>query len=283
MMEQIDEFSYYNLGLALAPLSEAPNAARKFNDVFFSLVQAITALDAFDKSPFIHAKGAARDIKDRIGDLFKRTRDKDGDGNLNFDSELPPYAFTSLILAIGDFRAILSRESARLPIFFIPQKGLSLTGDLIEQAELDFPEPLRQSLPRDATAEIRQAGKAMAFDLFTAHAFHMMRAAEIVVLWLLRTYYNESIPTAQRNWSQYIKILQKHGPDPALLRFLDEVVRFERNESIHPTKLLTEVEAQMIYTVAKGAIMAMMQHMKNLEAYDPLAALALASMDDPVK
>jgi hypothetical protein len=38
MMEQIDEFSYYNLGLALAPLSEAPNAARKFNMVTLILI-----------------------------------------------------------------------------------------------------------------------------------------------------------------------------------------------------------------------------------------------------
>ena len=72
------------------------------------------------------------------------------------------------------------------------------------------------------------------------------------------------------NWGNYISIIKKNGGDPELVRYLNEMARIERNEGIHPTKLLTEVEADMRYTVAKGAIMAMIRDFTNRSFYDSL-------------
>ena len=65
-----------------------------------------------------------------------------------------------------------------------------------------FPEEVRQLLPSNAVDEIRQAGKALAFDMFTAYAFHMMRAAEILILGLVRDYYPITLRESQRNLGQ---------------------------------------------------------------------------------
>ena len=48
------------------------------------------------------------------------------------------------------------------------------------------------------------------------------------------------------------------------------MARIERNEGIHPTRLLTEMEADMRYTVAKGAIIAMARDLMNRSFYDSL-------------
>lgn len=48
------------------------------------------------------------------------------------------------------------------------------------------------------------------------------------------------------------------------------MARIERNEGIHPTKLLNETEADMRYGVAKGAIMAMIRDLNNRSFYDSL-------------
>ncbi len=237
------------------------------------MFRAQEALDEFEKSPLQYSKVAAKEMSEEIRRLFQAHRKKDAAGKetdeIDWSQTIKPYLLDSLKRAIADFETLLARESPGMPVFFVPQKGIYNTTDLIEHAEQDFAN--HSELSMGAIKEIQQAGRCLAFDLFTAHAFHMMRAAEIVVLALLQEYYNESVPTAQRNWGQYVSILRRRGAPPDLLRFLDEVVRIERNESIHPTKLLTEVEAQIIHTIAKGAIMAMVEHIETLEAYDPLA------------
>jgi hypothetical protein len=83
-----------------------------------------------------------------------------------------------------------------------------------------------------------------------------MRAVEVLVLQLLAKYKAEP---KQRNLGAYMEALQAKKADPDLIRFLDEMVRVERNEGIHPTKLYTEAEADMTYSIAKSAIIAVIE------------------------
>jgi hypothetical protein len=81
-----------------------------------------------------------------------------------------------------------------------------------------------------------------------------MRAVEVLVLELLSRYKVELKLESQRNLGNYVKLLKEKNADAQLTRYLDEMVRVERNESIHPTKLFSEAEADMIYSIAKSAI-----------------------------
>lgn len=270
-MESVDPFSYYRLGAAMTELlALKEDNTLTFNQMFRQLIESESAIDDLMKSGLEHSKSIARDLLSSLYSL----PDRDEQQQIIWNQPLTTWKIGTVKRHVRDLRTVLIRECPALPIFFVPQKGLHRTIDLITQAELDFPEAIRPQIPSAAIAEIQQAGKGLAFDMFTAHAIHMMRAAEIVVLHLLREYYNETVPVAQRSWSRYVDLLGAHRPDQELLRYLGEVVRIERNESIHPTKLLDETEAQMVYTIAKGAIMAMLKQARTLEAYDPLVQLA---------
>ena len=207
-MEQVDQYSYYKLGKALAEFEDTPVVATPFSAVFLKLFQIQVAVQEFEKSPCTHSKSAAKDIGSAITSLFGVGFQKDDNNQTDMNKPLQPWQFSDLSRAIKDFESNFARESPTLPIFFVPQKGISKTDDLIDRAEKDFPEPIREQLPSRVIEEIQQGGKALAFDLFTANSFHMMRAAELVMLNLLRDYYSATIPESGRNWGNYISILK---------------------------------------------------------------------------
>jgi hypothetical protein len=209
----------------------------------------------FDRSPCVHSKAAAKDIDSAIRDVMSVARKEDGK-EFDFDKQIEPWRLGDIARAISDFKSNFVRESPTLPIFFLPQKGLARTDQLINSAGVDFAPSVREALikyPR-AIEEIRQAGKALAVDLFTARGFHMMRAVEVLVLELLTKYGTPPPKESQRNLGNYVGLLKNKGAPEELLRFLNEMVRVERNENIHPAKLLSEAEADMIYSIAKSAI-----------------------------
>jgi hypothetical protein len=195
-----------------------------------------------------------------------------------FETQIEPWQFASLTRAISDFKSNFVRESPTLPIFFLPQKGLARTDQLINSAEVDFASSVREALakyPR-AIEEIRQAGKSLAVDLFTARGFHMMRAVEVLVLELLTKYGATPPKESQRNLGNYVGLLKDKGAPEELLRFLNEMVRVERNENIHPAKLLSEAEADMIYSIAKSAIITIIA---DLDSGALTAAIADAAVE----
>ena len=224
------------------------------------------------KSGLEHSKSAARDLRAVLNRLIGDATDGD---KIDWSKPVESYRVSALRRSISELKTILTRECPTLPLFFIPPKGLHRTADLIRQADLIFPEEVRKLLPNNAIEEIRQAGKALAFDIFTSYAFHMMRAAEILIRSLVRDYYPNALKGSQRNLGQYVRLLADNGADPELVRFLDELVRVERNEGIHPEKLLSEVDAEVIVTAARGAIIAAVRDLNNRSFYDSLL-LAIA-------
>ena len=258
----------------MSDLLRLPDEPGSYLDIYSVIFEAEQVIEVLMKSGLEHSKAAARDVTGTLNTLFENALDPKGE--IDLDKPLGKFAVSRMKQSVRDFQTILIRECPTLPVFFIPQKGLHRTADLIDRGELDFPEALRKSIPSQAIDEIRQGGKAFALDMFTAFAFHAMRAAEIVMLVLLRDYYNQTLKESDRNWGNYIRVIKDNGGDPELVRYLNEMARIERNEGIHPTKLLNEEEADMRYTVAKGAIMAMIRDLKNRSFYDEIAVSVAA-------
>src|SRR5262245_61046831 len=96
----------------------------------------------------------------------------------------------------------------------------------------------------DEQDNIVQAGKCLAFEVPTAAAFHIFRAAESV----MRLYYIAifgTIPAKKlRNWGAYLKNLKSHGgADPKILHSLEQIKELYRNPTIHPETKYTLEEA----------------------------------------
>src|SRR6266404_2343755 len=267
-VEPVDPYSYFRLGAAMKDLLNMADEPGSLGNVILTVFEARQALDELVKSGLEHSKAAARDLLETLRSISQDARDEEG--AIDWNKPVQSYRVSHIKQRVRELEIILTRECPTLPVFFIPAKGLNRTSDLIKQAELVFPEEVRKLLPSNAVDEIRQAGKALAFDMFTSYAFHMMRAAEILILGLVRDYYPVTLKESQRNLGQYVSLLSQNGAAPELVRFLDELLRVERNEGIHPTKLLTEVDAEVIVTAARGAIIAVVRDMGNRSFYDSL-------------
>lgn len=164
-VQPVDPYSYYKLGVAMAALLSLKEEPA-FREIFFEVIDAHNALDDLMASGLEHSKAAATDVKKSLLELPKDTLGEDN--KPDFSKPLPSWRVNTMKQAVRDLQTILIRECPTLPVFFIPQKGLHRTVDLINHAELDFPEDIRKSIPANAIEEIRQGGKALALDMFTA-------------------------------------------------------------------------------------------------------------------
>ncbi len=163
----------------------------------------------------------------------------------------------NITAGIKEFENVFAAELQALDTYFISQKAIYSTPDLIERADYSFPEEIRKVLPDEAKLDIRQAGRCLAFDLPTAAGFHILRAVETAI----RLYYNVvtkgTASPKTRNWGVYIRVLRKHGADPKIVSVLDQIRDMHRNPVIHPEVFLSIDEATVLFGVAQSAIVAM--------------------------
>ena len=85
-----------------------------------------------------------------------------------------------LLAAMTELEITLAHEMDAMPIWFVtPCRGYS-TDILIQNAEHIFGESEIRLLSSKTIADIREAGRAIAFELITAVGFHSVRAVEAV-------------------------------------------------------------------------------------------------------
>ncbi len=181
--------------MALARLSDAlpTTDPKKFGVLFFPMWQAQGILREFIKSPyFVHSKSVAQELLVGLRELDtegRKAKDKDDKDKeefpYDFEKEIQYWHVSNLKEKIGELETVMARESPTVPIFFIPQKGIYKTDELINRAETMFSAELQKGIPRQAITDVHEAGRCIAFELSTAAGFHVLRATEA----LTREYY----------------------------------------------------------------------------------------------
>jgi hypothetical protein len=192
-------------------------------------------------------------------------------------SEIPPdkleyvlswqdaYAITN---SLKEFQIVWQTELGKMDTYFISQKGIYSTSDLIERADNVLPAEIIKVLSESIRSDIKQAGRCLAFDLATAAGFHIMRALEGV----LRDFYCPTFLGTKpktRNWNGYIQCLKGTGADPKILAILDQIRSLHRNPTVHPQEVLTINEAMTLFGIAQSAVVAMME---DASKYNALAS-----------
>ena len=122
------------------------------------------------------------------------------------------------------------------------------------------------SLPIVAKYDFEQSGKAIAFELPTAAAFHILRGTESV----LREFYC-IIVTRRRVkpllWGEMIKSLEarRQPPSREILYLLTHIKNSFRNPTQHPEKIYEIDEVQDLFALCTDAISRMSHHLKSLK------------------
>jgi hypothetical protein len=156
--------------------------------------------------------------------------------HLNFNDIWP---VTSALTA---FEAVLGAELALVPLYVVTPKAGFDTAVLIESGATCFPTEIWSKAP-EALADLQQATKCIAFELFTAAGFHLHRANEAV----LRRYWDAVTKGAprpvSRNMGDYLNELSKQNAGDARVRAaLKDLKDLHRNPLIHPEKTLGNVD-----------------------------------------
>ncbi len=146
------------------------------------------------------------------------------------------------------------------------KKGAFSTKDLVENAHHQIPKPSRDGVPQITRDDFDQAGKCLAFDVYTAAAFHLLRGTEAV----LREYYSLVVPGPKqadpkmRNWGTYIRLLKQHGGSPTIIAVVDHLRDAYRNPVLHPEETFNEERLLALFGLCVSAIILIQTEISRL-------------------
>lgn len=188
------------------------------------------------------------------------------------------FMFKEVLKQTRNFEAILKADLLENLVAYHPQqKAIYSTALLIAHAENALHPQDLQKLEQKTIQEIRESGKCLAFDTYTASGFHMIRALELV----LHEYYvvickPENANKRLNNWAAYLSPLYKLCADKCatlskeekshvkkVYYLLQQIKDLDRNDIMHPETVLNETEALKLFDVAKTAIMVMAEKLPN--------------------
>jgi hypothetical protein len=278
-VKKLNLYEMYTFGKQLAALSGITQAA-KINAHIFQLWFARENLRALikDESPLLStSRRAARKMIETIDRVLPQ--DLAGIAKIADDSAFE-WAANSITNAMSELESVLGNDMPDIAAYVVSQKGIYRTEDLIDHADYQLTADIRATLPPQATSDLREAGKCLAYELATACTFHLWRAIETV----MESYYAELAAktfdqaNVTRNSGAHIKALGEAGADSKITAFLDHMRDEYRNPQTHPDAVIEIDEAQRLFAVAISSIDQMMVAIrKHNKAHLPAIANIFAS------
>lgn len=262
----VDQYPLYELGLALQDVKsvffrEGVAAV----DQVIALISAETKLtELLGGHPFeiSYCRSSTMSLLDSIEVAVRSFRDADT-GRFKADAQpLENWRQSEIKTAIEVFEHQFSAELKKQSVYAVPRRGIFDTEKLVDTAEEHLPESIRSSLPKFVVAEFREAGRCLAFGLFSAAGFHALRAAEKA----LRQYHAAFIGDPKKDdmtmglmASQLRDRLESNSdgavkPNAATIRTITDIVSFDRNPLTHKELQLEEDDAAMLFNRAQGMI-----------------------------
>jgi hypothetical protein len=172
----------------------------------------------------------------------------------------PKHKVDQKLIFYGDkiwdaFNVSLQMELPYLHAYCVSQTLAWDTDILVENASAMLPEEIQAKIPSEALTDWQQAGRCIAFDLYTASGFHTIRATEAVI----RNYYVYIVGhlpgVKDRSWGAYTRVLKKHaGAAVSIIGLTDNIKDHHRNPLMHPEHRLTKDEAATLLSVCVGLI-----------------------------
>jgi|GEM_PF-4455670 len=164
--------------------------------------------------------------------------------------------------ALREFEVIFSNEIRSLGIYQIDNVRSYDVSLMIEDFTKALSEQAANGLSATAIHDWKEAGKCLAFGLYTASGFHLLRVVEAVIL---DYYHNISGNQAHlndvlqhkkfmRSWKSYIEELKIMGASHKILWVLKQLKDLHRNPLMHPEDTLSENQAHTLIGITVSLI-----------------------------
>ena len=264
-MEKISLPFFYDLGKWLNPLTKfnGSNPTKRFDITYASLDLQVGLFTLFYQYPDLavcrQAGTSLNEAIDKIKSWIGKNL-KDDFNNIQKPDPDVDRDFQYVIDSAKKFEVLLSEELKMLATYYVTQKGIYSTSDLISRAENTLPPSVLGKINEKVKNEIRESGRCLAFDTPTASGFHIMRATEGVIhQYYLAVCKPKPAPARLGSWGAYFSKLKKMNlPDvEEVLALLQQIKDLHRNLIMHPEIVLSFDEAYALFEIAKSAIIAM--------------------------
>lgn len=278
-MERINLPFFYQLGAQLSSLTKMTwiEPSKRLEIYFSSITLRLSLNFLFSSfSALTVCRPAGLDLISAINDIERAFQSKAGISetkligtDLVVDADVTvAMMYQRLIGAAKKFEIVLSEELQTLATYHVTQKGIYFTPDLIDKAELTLPQEVLSRIDQRTKDEIRESGRCLAFDNFTASGFHIIRAIESVIhKYYLTVCDPKPAPDRLENWGAYISRLHElKRPDvEEIVALLQQIKDQHRNLIMHPEIVLNFNEAYTLFEISKAAIMAMASKLSEMQ------------------
>lgn len=254
-VRRFDAAYLFELGSAVRPLADYRYGSHAYYEIHYPLTIARDAIDQFiNNSVFtsslrnLHVSANA--LLAQINTLIHLI-ENDQSGS----EQLTAYDTLEFTRAYNAFEPILVSELQSSSTYLVSPKGGFDNRYLIDFGEVLFPESLANKVP-DAMRDVRSGARSLAFELWTASAFHFHRANEAV----LRAYFGSLVeekdwPKTRTMGTMLAKMDKLEVGDANIIAALRNIVNFHRNPIIHPgDEIENEEDAISLYSAIRAAI-----------------------------
>lgn len=168
------------------------------------------------------------------------------------------------------FEPVLSAELSSQVLYLVQPKGVYDVIALVEQGLQLFPQSVQWKAP-EASRDIQEGAKALAFELWSAAAFHFHRANEAV----LRRYYDHCCGPNERpepcTMGTLLRTMeQKQKGEAQVIVALRNITTFHRNPNSHPGDFIDDAEQAFSLVAALRAAMGYMLDLLPVASFDDM-------------
>lgn len=179
-------------------------------------------------------------------------------------------ALMPLAAAYDRFEPVLASELTTAVTYLVQPKGAYDVTVLIDNGAQLFPSDVAIKAP-EATRDIQEGAKALAFELWSGAAFHFHRANEAV----LRRYYDHCVGLYQRPdpctmGTMLRNMEQRSAGDEQVIAALRNITKFHRNPNSHPGQFVDDAEQAFSLVAAIRAVMGYMLAELSMIPFDEL-------------
>jgi len=174
--------------------------------------------------------------------------------------------------AYDRFEPVFSAELSSQVLYLVTPKGAYDIVALVDQGAQLFPASVAWKVP-EAVKDIEEGAKALAFELWSASAFHFHRANEAV----LRRYYDlccgaNNRPRNCTMGTMLKKLEDEQKGDSQIVASLKNINDFHRNPNSHPGHFIDDSEQAFSLVAALRAAMGYMLEALPFDSFDALMA-----------
>jgi hypothetical protein len=268
-VQRVDEFIFYDLSIKVHSLTGLEEKETPYNDLVWVLSNARDGLSEIFKSRPLHFSAqSAIDLFNRISSIIPQDfNEMVGKIDPEGSEKISWWEVERIKRDAENFERALRTECSVMDAYYVVKKGAFSTKDLVENAHFQIPMPSRSLVPQITRDDFDQAGKCLAFDVYTAAAFHLLRGTEAVV----REYYElvvpgpKKAPPKMRNWGTYVRLLRNHGGKPTIISIIDHLRDAYRNPVLHPTDFYDEERVLALFGLCVSAVILLQSEISQLK------------------